>query len=355
MMLIAVILTVVTSSCSDSDDITDKSALVGNWYGTRCYVNNGTVKYQYFTLTLNSDNTGSMEYEAPSSLSLARFTWSVKGGKLICKGAYGNSDGDMSGNYTLECNIEKDRLRPIGQFSIFILTKDNSIMTDSNGNEIASAEDQLYTLQNVWVATDKTSVIKFYPGSIYDEYILSSDGSTYTEFNVGNYHFAPLNKTLTIDTSLWEVVTINNQSLVLKNGSRTLSYRMGTRDDIPTKSDLKTVLSSAFGWSDENSKYFFRFSSDGTVAYIEDSGRRYGSYGDISLIAEGKYRVSGSTVTCTFTSVNWEYGSTSTASWFPGWVWGQSCTKKYLIEVTPAGSIKVTFLDSSKVVYLDKV
>lgn len=216
---IAAILLVATTSCSDNDepDSVDYESLSGVWYGTRCYNNNGAVKYQNITLTLNQDKTGSMEYESEVSFSAARFTWSISGDRLICQGAYASTSGDISGSYNLECRIEKDRLYPTGQFSYFILTKDNSVMTDGEGNEIASAEDQLYMLQNVWVSTDKKSVIEFYPGGEYDEYVLSYPGSNdYTEFNTGKYHFNPLLKTLTVNTTLWEVVTLDRENLVLK-------------------------------------------------------------------------------------------------------------------------------------------
>lgn len=354
---IAAILLVATTSCSDNDepDSVDYESLSGVWYGTRCYNNNGAVKYQNITLTLNQDKTGSMEYESDVSFSAARFTWSISGDRLICQGAYASTSGDISGSYNLECRIEKDRLYPTGQFSYFILTKDNSVMTDGEGNEIASAEDQLYMLQNVWVSTDKKSVIEFYPGGEYDEYVLSYPGSgDYTEFNTGKYQFNPLLKTLTVNATLWEVVTLDSENLVLKKGTTTLSYTIGSRNDIPTQSDLKAYLSSAMGWSDSESKYFFQFSSDGSVRYIEDSGRRYGSYGDISLSANGTYSVSGSTVTCYFSDVFWEYGTSGTSAWFPGWVCNQSCTKRYVIEVTPSTSIKVTFPDS-RTEYLDKL
>ena len=356
---LAAILLAVTSSCSDNDDTTDDGSvtanLIGNWYGTRYYVNNGAIKYQYLTLTLNADKTGSMEYEAPTSFSAASFTWRVSGDRLICNGAYANTDGDTSIDYNLECQIVQDRLIPSGQFSVFILTKDNSVMTDGEGKETASSENQLSMLQNVWVATDKTSVIEFQTGNRYEEYIMSYAGaSNYSEHYVGEYRFSPLNKTLTIGTSLWDVVTLDSKNLVLKKGSRTLSYTLGSNRDIPAKSDLKAYLASASGWSDSRNKYFFKFNDDGSVRYIEDSGRKYGSYGQINLGASGRFSVSGSTVTCNFSDVFWEYGKSGTAGWFPGWVCDQSCTKKYVIEVTPSSSIKVTFPDSN-VVYMDKL
>ena len=101
---IAAILLVATTSCSDNDepDSVDYESLSGVWYGTRCYNNNGAVKYQNITLTLNQDKTGSMEYESDVSFSAARFTWSISGDRLICQGAYASTSGDISGSYNLE-------------------------------------------------------------------------------------------------------------------------------------------------------------------------------------------------------------------------------------------------------------
>lgn len=347
-----IILLTVSACTGDEPDYEDLS---GTWYGTRLYINNGAVKYQYITLTLNQDKTGSMEYESPASFSAARFTWKISGDRLICDGAYADTYGDVTGNYNLECRIEKDRLYPVGQFSSFILTKDNSVMTDGEGNEIASAEDQASMLQNVWVLTDKTVVVEFFPGGSYDEYFLSYPGADiYTKYSTGEYRFSPMAKTLTVGSTQWNVETLDSENLVLRNGTNTLSYTIGSRNDIPSTVDLKSYLASTSGWSDSKSKYFFSFSTDGMVSFIEDSGRRYGSYGRISLIARGTYSVSGSTVTCYFSDVHWEYGSTGTSNWFPGWVCNQSCTKRYIVEVTQSSSIKVTFPDS-KIVYLDKL
>lgn len=222
---------VLAASCGkDEPDGMSKADLLGNWYGTRYYNNNGNIKYQYFTLKLNSDKTGSMEYEAPTSYSTAYFKWKVSGDRVVCKGAFANTSGDVSDDYTLECRIENDRLIPIGTYSFFILTKDNSVMTDGEGNEVLAPDEQLYLLQNVWVASDKTSVLSFYPGGVYEEHVLTHAGSNeYSELNRGEYSFSPFNKTLTLGTSLWNALTLDSQNLVIKNGARTLSYTMESK------------------------------------------------------------------------------------------------------------------------------
>jgi len=358
-LLIVTILLAVTSSCSDSDNPIDDAVyenLSGVWYGTHYYVNNGNVKYHHLTITLNSDRTGTMEYDAPASFSAASFTWNVSGEKLICEGAYANSDGE-SGNYSLQCRIENGRLYPIDQYTAFILTKDNSVMTDGNGDEVASEEDQFDMLQNVWVASDKKSVLEFFSNGEYEEYILDYAGSqSYSELYVKQYVFSPLTKKLTVETSTtwitWDVVTLDNKNLVLDNGNRTLSYTIGSRNDVPKKIDLKAYLSSADIWSDNT--YSIKFTTSGVVAYYENSGRKYGSYGIVSLCASGTYSLNGSKATCQFTDVSWEGGTSGASKWFPGWVCNQSCTKVYDIEAVPPSSIKVT-LPNSKVVYLDKL
>lgn len=343
-----------TSCGKDEPDGMSKADLVGSWYGTRYYLNNGNIRYQYFTLTLNSDKTGSMEYEAPTSYSTAYFKWKVSGDKVVCHGAYANTSGDVSEDYTLECRIENDRLIPIGTYSFFILTKDNSVMTDGNGNEIISPDEQQSILQNVWVSTDKTAVLNFYYGGEYEEFILTHAGSKkYSDHTMGEYRLSPLYKSLTLGLSTWDVITLDKERLVIKNGSRTLSYTVGSSSDLPTDCDLETFLQSAFGWSGQKGKYYFRFTKDGTAVYFETSTRSYGSLGKISMRAVGSYSVNGSTVTCHFDDVSWDYGTSSTANWFPGWTCGQACTKKYKIEVTPSYSIKVTFPDG-KEVYMDK-
>ena len=345
---------VLAASCGkDEPDGMSKANLVGNWYGTRYYNNNGNIKYQHFILKLNSDKTGSMEYEAPTSYSTAYFKWKVSGDKVICKGAFANTSGDVSEDYTLECRIEKDRLIPIGTYSFFIPTKDNSVMTDGNGNEIISPDEQQSILQNVWVSSDKTAILNFYYGGNYEEFILTHAGSKkYSDHTMGEYRLSPLYKSLTLGLSTWDVLTLDEERLVIKNGSRTLSYTMGSSSDLPTGADLEKYLQSSFGWSGEKGKYFFRFTDNGTVSYIERSGRRYGSLG-ISMVNSGKYSVSGSTVTCHFDNVYWDYGDSDTANWFPGWTYGQACTKKYVMEVLLDYSIKVTFPDGN-VVYMDK-
>jgi len=338
--------------CS-SDEPSNHDDLVGSWCGIRYYYNpaSGT-KYQYLRLTLEADGTGSLEYEAPSSYSVGNFTWSVDNGYVICRGIYAGSEY-VDENYSLRLRIDGDRLYPEGHFDVFILTKDGSVMTDGNGNEIGSADDLADLLMNTWVTTDGLVVTTFYYDGSYEEYVLSSKkSSTYTSVTEGYYEYTPLTKQLLINSSIWEVQELTVQTLKIKNGNKTISYNMGSKSDIPTSADITSFLSSAkMGWSDKNNKYCFLFTSDGSVYYIENSGKKYGSYGIISLSAKGGYSLNGDKLTCYFNDVFWEYGSAGTKDYFPDWTNGQSCIKTYTISVV-YDSLLVTFPNGTKV-YLD--
>lgn len=121
-------------SCSNENE--PPSDLIGKWYGTRRYYNPvGGNKYQYITVELKADKTGSLEYEAPNSFSAASFKWKKSGNQIICEGASASSNGDVS-DFFMKMQISGERLIPIDRYNLFILTKDNSVITDGDGNEI---------------------------------------------------------------------------------------------------------------------------------------------------------------------------------------------------------------------------
>ena len=157
------------------------------------------------------------------------FTWSASGGRLVCKGAYASTSGDLSGDYQMECRIESRRLIPTGQFSTFILTKDNSVMTDGDGNEIESPETQLYTLPehmgvNRW---ENCHYVPILAGCMMNT-CLTRRGATHTLNSTrGLTRLLLLNKTLTIKTTLWNVVTLSDKSLVLQRGLQRWSFAWG--------------------------------------------------------------------------------------------------------------------------------
>lgn len=120
-------------SCSNDDP---SSNLTGRWYGTRYYNNVSGSKWQYLTIDLYDDMTGYLEYESDLSVTIATFEWKTSGGYVLCNGISGNSYGEASDQFSMKMQISGDRLIPIDIFNLFILTKDNSVITDGEGNEI---------------------------------------------------------------------------------------------------------------------------------------------------------------------------------------------------------------------------
>lgn len=130
------------TSCGGDDDDNMQSSLIGKWYGTITYYNPvGGTKYQYITVELRANHTGSLEYEAPTSYSLAEFQWSQSGNIVKCNGVYASSTGSQETDFTMTLKISGDRLYPQGRFDRFILTKDNSITTDTEGNIVGGEEE----------------------------------------------------------------------------------------------------------------------------------------------------------------------------------------------------------------------
>lgn len=138
----AIFLSCIEQSCSKDDGPGGDSRVVGSWYGIHSYYNPaGGTKYQYLTLTFDSDGTGNMEYESPVSYSAAKFFYKVDGNRVYCEGAYADTYGDIADDFTMTLRIENDRLIPENRYSMFILTRDGSVVTDGNGNEIKNPGD----------------------------------------------------------------------------------------------------------------------------------------------------------------------------------------------------------------------
>lgn len=127
----------------NKEDNNDISMVEGKWYGIRSYYNPvGGTKYQYLTITFNANKTGELEYESPVSYAISYFTYSIKGNKIYCYGVKADTYEDNAYEYTLELEIVGDRLYPKTQYQYFILTKDGSVVTDGDGNEIKNNNDQ---------------------------------------------------------------------------------------------------------------------------------------------------------------------------------------------------------------------
>lgn len=238
MMFIIMLMSCVTlTSCGDDDDEPSLNNVIGTWYGTRSYYNPvGGTKYQYLTLEFESNGTGSLEYESPVSYSIAKFKYSIKGNTIHCSGAYANTYGDVEDDFSMSLLIDGDRLIPQDKYTQFILTRDNSIMTDGDGNEII---DQSNQLQNVWVSTSGETVTVFYDYE-YEEYVLSSNfAKTYTVKYDGTYSYNPARKIVNINGTQFNIVSLTDSFLSLKSESsgKIFNYNKGTQSDIPRKAN----------------------------------------------------------------------------------------------------------------------
>lgn len=73
-------------ACDDKNE-PNADSIVGSWYGTRTYYNPaGGTKYQYLSISFESNGTETLEYESPVSYSVAKFAYEVNGNKYHVKG-----------------------------------------------------------------------------------------------------------------------------------------------------------------------------------------------------------------------------------------------------------------------------
>ena len=231
-LLVVIIIALTLGACDDKNE-PNVDSIVGSWYGTRTYYNPaGGAKYQYLSISLESNGTGTLEYESPVSYSVAKFVYEVNGNKISCKGAYANTYGDVESDFTMTLSIEGDRLIPIDQYQNFILTRDNSVMTDGDGNEIV---DQSNLLQQVWVSTSGETIVMFQE-STYIEYVLSSPfAKTYTNCYENGYSYNAARKLINIAGTQFDILLLTATYLSLKsqNGGEIFNYNIGSEADIP--------------------------------------------------------------------------------------------------------------------------
>lgn len=331
----SLILTLLFASCNSDDDLVIND-LVGTWYGTRTYYNpaSGT-KYQYVTIEFEANGTGSLEYEAPSTYSVAEFVYSVNNNTVTCRGAYVNSNGDVDSDFEMNLRIDDDRLIPLDRYNMFILTKDNSVMTDGDGNEFI---DDSELIEGVWLHSSR-EVVLVINGSDYTKYTLPSTSSNiYSYKTEGWFSYQILQKYVLLDGVKYDVLALSANTLQLRSSNGTnFSYTRGTVADIPTNGENSTnyqeiLESPTFGWKTSNGTYIISFSNSGSVFHIETSSKKLGSYGYINLDAQGTYSLSGKTITCTFTDVWWQSGNSSAKDFFPGWSYGNTNIRIYTIE-----------------------
>lgn len=337
--------------CSNEEPI--PSNIIGTWYGTRSYVNpvSGT-KYQYLTVTFNQDKTGKMEYESPVSYSIAYFTYSISSNTIKCNGSWASTYGDVAEDFTTSFKIKDDRLIPQDKYDQFILTKDNSVMTDGNGNEVI---DQFELLQGVWINTNGYTVVKF-NSSTYKEWVLSSKNSNEYDFvDEDDYSYDAVNKTLRINSRVFDIMILNESELKLYYNNDYYCYKKGTESNIPTKINIKGFLTSAgiSGWSTSKKDKTFVFYENGVMSYFEKSGVRVGSWtNNATLCASGQFSVSGTKFIGYFSNVSWEGGAYSEyKNLFPGWNYDTPCTKEYTVEVISSEMIRITYPDGNSYLF----
>lgn len=332
LVLISLCFSIFLASCDTDDD----EQVVGSWYGTRAYYNPvGGTKYQYLTVIFEANGTGSLEYETPSSYSYAKFKYSVKNNTITCNGAYANTDGDVETDFHMTLRIEGNRLIPVDKYSMFILTKDNSIMTDGNGDEITDKSNLLY---GVWLY-NSGKIVLVLDESYFTEYtLMSSSSKIYSKKTEGSFSFNQAGNFVFIDGYRYDIMTLTESSLQLKSQSGVISsYNRGSESDIPTNgensTDYRSILENAVsGWSDKKGNVIMRFYDFNKVTYIEKSSETFGSFGYIHLMAYGTYSFSGKTINCTFTDVSWQGGDSSAKNYFPGWKYMETCKKDFIIN-----------------------
>lgn len=331
-MMLILLLSASLTSCSDDDEggSGDISGIVGNWTGVMAYNNPVSgVKKNYLYLTFSDDYTGELEYEAQTSYAYALFTYSVSGGKIHCRGAWANTDEDVDANFTMTLDIHGDRLIPLDRYNIFILTRDGSVMTDGNGNEI---EDGAAIIEGVWLG-DKC-VLDIYN----DEYTLytlpSSSSDTYSDKETGNYSYNNVTRKMWLGTNIYTVETLNEGTMVLLSSSnKRFTFRRGSDSDIPREANIRGFLTSAFYWHTSGDKYNFSFFNNGETTFFWNSDIRVGSWGLATLAPRGTYTVQGNKVTCYYTDVSWDGGQyPEYKNIFKGWTYGQSRTKVYEVS-----------------------
>ncbi|MDE7409698.1 MAG: hypothetical protein K2N09_06720 [Muribaculaceae bacterium] len=358
-LLICLICNILLISCGNSEDEeTIINNIIGSWYGTRTYYNpaSGT-KYQYLNITFESNGMGNLEYTAPSSHSYAKFNYKISGNKILCNGYYATDayEMDSAEKFEMTLNIEGDRLIPLDRYSYFILTKDDSVMTDSNGNEVI---DDSSMLNNVWVRTDGYSVCVIENEKCTEYTLLKQYGKIYSSKTIYDIHYDVARKIIRFGTTEYDIVILNSSTLEIKNNKNHFIFTLGSSKDIPSAGesgdddDVKALLVSArFGWkTNENITRLFNFIKDGRAIYMEGSERSLGSIGRITLCADGSYTLKNRQITCQYTDVQWDYGDELTKDWFPGWTYNKARTRKYTIRSISSESL--TLEDEDGKVYI---
>ena len=223
--------------CTDDEEELVDQRVVGTWYGKRSYNNPAAgIRYQYLMVAFNNDNTGTLEYESPLGLGVGSFVWTTSKNQVSCyNGAYVNYEGVVESDFSMKLRIEGDRLIPEDKFTSFILTRDGSVETDGNGNEIIDYSD---LLQNVWVETDGKSVIWFKDDKNVVEYRFEdkSNPDIYSFRRNTQYSYYIRDGQIRIENMLYDIIGLDENELTLLEKDSPFEmhmYDIGTKQDIP--------------------------------------------------------------------------------------------------------------------------
>lgn len=170
-------------------------------------------------------------YECPTVYGVAKFAYKVKGGVVQCRGAYASSSGESDEEFEMDLRMEGDRLIPLNKYTQFILTKDNSVLTDGNGNEIVDQSEQL---QQVWLDKEGRTVMEIYDDKKFIEYTLSAPfAKTYSYIREGTYWYDAARKLINFQGYQWEILSLSSSEMSLKRDGRIVKYKAGKDSDIP--------------------------------------------------------------------------------------------------------------------------
>lgn len=333
-ILVCAVLGCLLPSCDDDEDV--RLDILGSWYGTHSYYNPvGGTKYQYLTINFYENGTGQLEYESPVSFTAGSFTYTVKDDVITCVGARASSSdgGDLDLDFKMTLRHEGDRLIPLDKYSTFILTRDGSIETTGEGEEVVDDSEKVY---GVWLHSSGNVVLVLFE-SLFEEYtLLPGSKKIYSEKSEGSLSYDYRQKKIHINHNAFEVILLNDAALTLKSTDNVyFKYTRGSQSDIPTNgsgsTDYKTLLTShRLGWVNKNNDLIIFYGTN-NIRYAEISEKALGSWGHIDLSADGTYWLSGKSINCTFTDVIWQSGNDYAKDYFPGWTCGAVNNKVFTI------------------------
>lgn len=348
-MLLALMVALGIAACSDDADEPTLNNLVGDWSGTSVYHNPVSgMKYRYLNISFEANGTGDFQYEAPTSLTVGYFTYSVKNNEVRCTGARAYSDGDVDEDFSMTLRIEGDRLIPLDKYDNFILTRDGSVTTDSNGNELI---DHSEDIEGVWLNQGEVLVLEY---GRYTLYQVASD-TGYSSKSSGEYTYDYISKRFVLGITTYDVVFVNEKSMRLKNAAtgNIIDLKRGSQSDVPQEANIAEMIINHH-WCSKDNKYTFGFFSNGNAThYIEQSDIRVGSWGKAVLSAKGTFSMDGNKVICRYTDIYWEGGKYSDyKNIFPGWTYEGTRTKTYYVSEYYDEGVKLVDADGGKEIVL---